>query len=114
MVTKRDKREIAKKNRRRGKRSQKAVAEIFKGKDIGILGGVDVITDKFSIEVKSRKKFVGEGWFRQLISNMKGDSLAEGKTPIVIVHITHKRHKNDYVMMKVEDFLNLIKKGGVK
>ncbi|RLC49240.1 MAG: hypothetical protein DRH57_00020 [Candidatus Cloacimonadota bacterium] len=98
-----------KRNRRRGKANQKAIAELFNGKDVGVLGESDVITEKFCIEAKSRKKFVGEKWYRQAEEYTKKDPLAKGKIPIVVVHITGKRHENDFVIIRVKDFLELLK-----
>jgi len=97
------------KNRRRGKANQKAVAKMFEGKDVGVLGESDIITEKFCIEAKSRKKFVGEGWYWQAEEYTKKDPLAKGKIPIVVVHITGRRHENDFVIIKAKDFLELLK-----
>ena len=47
-------------NRRRGKDAERKIAEMFEGKRIGIMGGEDVMHPYFSIEVKSRKAFIGE------------------------------------------------------
>ncbi len=96
----------AERNRARGKQHQRKVAEKLKGLNLGTLGGVDVLTDKFAVECKSRQKFVAINWFEQAVKN------ANGKTPIVVIHIVGKRYDNDFVMIRMKDFLTLIEKGG--
>lgn len=92
---------IAQRNRRRAKKAEKAVAEIMGGVRVGIMGGEDVSCGKFSVEVKSRKKFTAEKWFLQSCKN------AKGKIPIVVIHVTGKHHDNDYVMMRLKDFMEV-------
>lgn len=91
------------KNRRIGKDSEKAIANLFNGKRVGILGEEDVSTEKFSIEVKCRKKFVGSKWMQQAIKNNKNE-----KIPLVIIHEKNKEHLRDYVLISLKDFLDLI------
>ena len=93
----------ANKNRQRGKRIERAIAKRVGGKRIGILGKSDVEHLLFSFEIKSRMRFVGEKWFLQAIKNCE-----EGKIPAVIVHITGQHHKNDYVILKLKDFEDLL------
>lgn len=95
-----------KNNRRKGKRAEKRVAEILEGERLGILGGEDVRTDLFSIEVKTRKSFSGTKFLEQAIKNNK-----KGKIPIAIIHINHTHYKNSIVLIRLEDFLKLLKKG---
>jgi hypothetical protein len=90
-------------NRRRGKDHQKAVAELLSGLNIGTLGGADVLTSKFSIECKSRGKFVARGWIDQASKNA-----LKGTIPIVVVHETNRRYENDLVVLRIKDFLSLI------
>ena len=54
-------------NRARGKSAERRIAALMNGRRVGILGKEDVETDKFSIEVKSRKKFVASGWMDQAV-----------------------------------------------
>jgi hypothetical protein len=89
-------------NRNRGKASQKAVAEILEGLNIGTLGGEDVLTAEYSIEVKSTKRCVVDKWYQQAVENNK-----RKVTPMVVLHITGKHHINDYVILKITDFLKL-------
>jgi hypothetical protein len=89
----------AKQNRNRGKATEKAIAGRLNGKRVGTLGGQDVEAGAFSIEVKSRKAFVGAGFMAQAIRNCP-----QGKTPLVIVHVTGARHNGDLVMMRLADW----------
>jgi hypothetical protein len=86
-------------NRQRGKNTERAIAKRLGGKRVGILGYEDVQHPLFSIEVKSRVRFSGEGFMEQAIRNCP-----EGKTALVIVHIAGKHHSNDFVMMRLRDF----------
>jgi len=87
------------KNRRRGKRTELAIAKLLNGKRLGILGNDDVQAGPFSIEVKDRQKFVGTGFMAQAIRNCPQD-----KTPLVVVHTTGARHDDDLVMMRLSDW----------
>ena len=93
----------ANKNRQRGKRIERAIAKRVGGKRIGILGKSDVEHPLFSFEIKSRMRFVGDKWFLQAVRNCEKD-----KIPAVIVHITRQHHKNDYVILKLKDFEDLL------
>lgn len=91
------------KNRDRGKRAEKAVAEALGGKRIGALGGEDVQHEKFSIEVKSRKQHGVFKWYKQCVDNNK-----DGKIPVLVIHEHGKRHENDLVCVTMKDFKELI------
>lgn len=92
-------------NRARGKRAEKAIADILGGRRVGVLGKEDVNTNLFSIEVKSRKRFSGKTFFDQSKSHC-----IQGKIPLVIVHIHGKSHSKDLVMMSLQDFEDLYRK----
>lgn len=89
-------------NRDRGKRSEKAVAQRLNGRRLGTLGAQDVETSLFSIEVKSRKAFVGESFLSQARSHCP-----TGKTPIAVVHLHGHRHSDDIVLLALKDFQDL-------
>lgn len=89
-------------SRRRAKRAEKAVAEIMGGVRVGIMGKEDVSCERFSVEVKSRKRFTAEKWFSQSCKN------ARGKIPVVVIHITGKHHDNDYALMRLKDFVEVV------
>jgi hypothetical protein len=87
------------KNKRRGKAVQKKVVESLGGKNVGTLGSEDGEHPIWSIEVKSCKKFSGKKYMNQCIKNCK-----EGKTPLLIVHVTGEHHNNDLVIMRRSDW----------
>lgn len=89
-------------NRQRGKECERAIAKLLNGKRVGILGQEDIMHPVYSIEVKSRKRFVANKWMDQCIKNNK-----EGKIPLVVVHETNKNHKKDLIIMNLNDFLIL-------
>lgn len=86
-------------NRQRGKNTERAIAKRIKGRRVGILGREDIQHELWSIEVKSRVKFSGEGFMQQAIRNCP-----QGKTPLVVVHIHGRQHSKDLVIMKMKDF----------
>ena len=89
-------------NRQRGKDCEREIAKIVGGKRIGILGDEDVLHPRYSIEVKSRKKFVGNKWMKQCIKNNK-----DNKIPIVVIHEANKNHLEDFVLIKLKDFMEI-------
>lgn len=91
-------------NKRRGKDMERNIAKLFNGLAIGTLCGEDVITDDFSIECKSRMKFIGDTWYTQAVNNNK-----RKKIPLVVVHIKNRPYESDYVLINIKDFLKLIK-----
>jgi hypothetical protein len=95
---------LAPKNRKKGKRAEKAIAKRLNGLCIGILGAEDILTDQFAIEVKTRKKFVALSWYQQAVKN------AKNKIPLLIVHISNKHHDNDLVILSLKDFEKIINK----
>jgi hypothetical protein len=85
-------------DRTRGKCTERAVANKVGGTRLGLLGKEDVDAVQFSIEVKDRKTFAGTSFMEQAIKNCR-----EGKTPLVVVHVTGKRHDGDLIMMRLKD-----------
>ncbi len=98
-----NKREIAKKNRQRGKRNEKVLSKLLGMDRVGIFGGEDAKDERFSAEFKSRKKFVGMKWMEQTVKNCP-----EGKIPIVVVHVMNQRRQNDIVMIRLKDWVDII------
>lgn len=89
----------ANRNKRQGKAVQKKVVESLGGRNIGTLGGEDGEHQVWSIEVKALARFGGEKYMNQCIRNCRA-----GKTPLLIVHITNKRHTDDLVIMRRSDW----------
>lgn len=95
---------IVNRNRARGKANEKALEKIIPGsKRIGVLGAEDLMHPTYSIEAKSCKEFVGAKWFEQAFANKP-----KGRIPIVVIHLRGKRHNNDFVLMKLSDWLKEI------
>lgn len=89
----------ANKNRQRGKNTERVLAKRLNGKRVGIFGREDILCPLWSIEVKTRQRFSGEGFMMQAVRNCP-----EGKTPLVIVHLHGRRHCGDFVIMRLRDF----------
>jgi hypothetical protein len=88
-------------NRDRGKRSERVIARLLNGTRVGTMGNEDVHLDgPWSAEVKSRKCFVACEWMAQATRNAP-----DGKTPVLIVHVHGKRHNDDLVIVKMEDWI---------
>ena len=93
--------------RNRGKNHERAIAKRLNGDRIGCTGLAtpDVVNDRFSVECKSRQLF--PSWLthamKQAVTNAP-----EGKTPIVILHQTGQRHDSDLVIMRLQDFEQLM------
>lgn len=101
----------AKRNRRRGKRAQKHVARLLSGLDIGILGKADVLSEHFIVEVKHRKKFIGETFLQEAEDYKKSyekESKFKNKIPIAIVHIYKKQYKDSIVCIRLKDLISLL------
>ena len=92
-----------KRNRARGKQHQTNTAKALEGLNLGTLGEVDVLTNLFAIECKSRQKFVAIKWMDQAIKYAKKHK----KIPLVVVHNKGKNYKNDLVILTMSDFVNI-------
>lgn len=94
--------DIARRNRRRGKRVQKRIAKEMDARNVGIFGGEDAEHPIFSIEAKSKKVFSGIKFIEQAEKNCP-----EGKIPIVVLHMVGKSYDKDIVMIRINDFKRL-------
>lgn len=92
-----------KQNRQRGKNAEKRVAKFFNGIRLGILGKEDVITDKFSIEVKSREKLSFEKYYYQSVKNNE-----KRKIPLLFMIKKHQKISEGYIIIKAKDFKKLL------
>ena len=97
-----DKADMARKNRQRGKRNEKVLANLMGAERVGIFGGEDGRDEMFSIEMKSRKMFVGQKWMDQAVTNCP-----EGKIPLVALHVMGQRRMSDLVMVRLSDWIDL-------
>jgi calcineurin-like phosphoesterase family protein len=96
---------MSQKNRQRGKRTERKIAELLNGRRLGVLGKHDVESELFGVEVKSREKL--PKWFvdfwKQTIANCPKD-----KTPLLVIHKLNQRYDDDWVVIKMKDFLEMI------
>jgi len=91
------------------KRTERTLAEILGGRRIPITGRTrgetpDIDHDRYSVEVKLRKKL--PNWIWDAIDQAE-KAKTKNKLPVVILHELNKRHLNDLVVMRLEDFLKL-------
>ncbi len=91
-------------NRHRGKDTERALARRLGGRRTGVLGGEDINHSLLSIEAKSRQRFIGESFMAQAKRH------SNGKIPAVIVHVHHKPHDQDLVILELRDFEGLFGK----
>ena len=99
-----EKNRIAKRNRKRGKNTERAIATILGVKPMGILGDMDIIWNGFSIEVKDRARVRWRKYMDQSVRNCPPD-----KIPLLWVHEHNTNHKNDLVCMLARDWLGINK-----
>lgn len=96
---------MSKKNRNRGKAHERKVAKLIGGRRTGVLGKEDVTHIAFSVECKSREKI--PKWFtdfwEQAVANCE-----EGKKPLLVIHKLNQKYNDDWVVIKMEDFLEVI------
>jgi len=96
--------DIARSNRKRGKRTQKKINATIGAKNVGLFGGEDGEHEKLSIEAKGRVKFAGEVFMKQAEANCP-----PGKIPIVVVHLKGKSYEtSDIVMIRINKFKELL------
>lgn len=98
----------ARRNRKSGRRNEKKLAAFLGLDRVGVFGGEDLKHTTFSIEAKSREKFVANKWMEQSEKNTK----SKNKIPIVIVHTKGNSRENDLVLIKLEHFKNVLKGKG--
>ena len=89
---------LQRRNRNRGKNAERAVAKIFGGKRMGVLGGEDVMHPSFSIESKTTVSFVARKWMAQCENNNK-----DNKIPIVVHFQKHLPRSKGLVILRIED-----------
>ena len=97
---------MSKKNRARGKRAERAVVKALGGKRTGVLGGEDITHSIFSIESKSREKI--PKWFADFWEQTERNC-EEDKIPLLVIHKLNHKHEDDWVVIKMKDFLEIKK-----
>jgi len=65
------------------------------------------MTKDFSVECKSKEKLPRwlEKCWEQAVNNKEGDKVA-----LLQIHKTGNRHTEDFIVLRLEDFLNLLHK----
>ncbi len=114
---------VSKRNKNRGKQVERKVAKLLGGKRIGTMGGEDIAMDKYSVEVKSRKKISVVDRFEKMVKNkekiqeieVKRSVLdrwweqamkhAESKEPVLVCHVMNS--KRYYAVVSLELFKKL-------
>ena len=91
-------------NRNRGKRYEKVVAEFWGGKRVGILGSLDVDHTLFGIETKVRAKLPAtiKSWYAQAVNN------AGPRVPLVQLHEFGTRFEEDLCIIKATDLREIV------
>lgn len=99
-------------NRQRGKRAQKKIAELLDCLNIGTLGEVDILNEIIVGEVKDLAKFAGEKFLEQAEKYINKNNKYKNKIPTAIVHIRGKPFKKSIILLRLEDFISLMRKAG--
>lgn len=82
---------------------ERRIAQRLSGRRVGCTGGAtaDVLTEYFSVEVKTRKRLpalLREG-MAQAMANA-----ASLTVPLLVLHELGRKHDDDLVIMRLEDF----------
>jgi len=91
------------KNRNRGKRHERKIAELLGGKRTGVLGGEDVLHPVYAVECKSREKI--PKWFAKFWEQTLRN--AKDKIPMLVIHKLNQKHEDDWIVVRLKDFLAL-------
>lgn len=95
------------KEKKKGYRLEKAIAEFFDGERKGTLGREDVSHKIFSIECKVKNN-MPKGVTRDY--DQATHHCPQGKIPMVVWHKDHQSHDNDFIIIQAGHFKSLLKK----
>lgn len=101
---------LSKRNRARGKASEKALADMLGWLRYGIMGGEDLVdpTGEWSGESKSVQRSVVTKWFAQAARNASKSKRAGAKRPVVFVHLKGTQHDvSDLAIIHIQEFIRL-------
>lgn len=90
-------------NRQRGKMTERSLAKKLNMERVGILGKEDLRGGIYVVEVKHRKKFVGNSFLEQAEI-----ACFSPKIPIAIVHLHGQQHENDIVLIRIRDYVKVV------
>lgn len=91
----------------RWKNTERKVADLLGGKRVPVTGrnrgdAPDIMHEILSPEVKDRKKL--PGWIHDAMDQAEQSN--EGhKIPIVVLHERGMKHEDDFVLMRIKDFV---------
>jgi hypothetical protein len=90
------------------KNTERAIAKRLNGQRVGATGKAtaDVLTDRLAVEVKHRKEL--PGWLKDAL--MQAVNAAGERTPLVVLHEAGQRHRDDLVVMRLQDLERLLSK----
>ncbi len=95
------------------KRTEKSVAAKLNGQRVGITGLAteDVITSQYVVECKHRKEI--PQWLHAAMAQAQGAATRKpGHLALVVLHQSGQRHNDDYVVVRMADFIEWF--GGVE
>ncbi len=98
---------LQRRNRQRGKANQKVLASILDGDNLGTLGGVDVRVEEYYIEAKSFKEDKIPKWFKDIWEQAVFHT-KRGGVPVVQIHKYKDRHDEDWIVLPLWKFKELI------
>lgn len=101
---------LQRRNRQRGKASERAIADILGWLRYGVMGGEDLVdpTGEWSGESKSVQKCVVKKWYDQAERNAKKSKRSGAKRPVVFIHLKGTQHEaSDLVVIHLQDFRRL-------
>jgi hypothetical protein len=101
---------LQRRNRQRGKASERALAEILGWLRYGVMGGEDLIdpSGEWSGESKSVQKCVVRKWYEQAARNALKSKRKGAKRPVVFIHFKGTQHEvSDLVLISLSDFQRL-------
>ena len=92
---------MSKRNRQRGKKYERWVANDLGGRRVGLLGMEDVVTSIYAIECKERQKL--PAFIKNVMAQAKANC-PDDKLPLVCLHELNTSHQSDVVMMEYSVF----------
>ncbi|NIW52515.1 MAG: hypothetical protein GWN17_09900 [Candidatus Korarchaeota archaeon] len=100
---------MSSKSRSRGKRNEKETAKLLKARRLGTLGAVDVLGE-YAVECKSSEDKYIPKWFKKMWAQAVRHAEKEKKPPVVQLHKHGQRRANDWIILRLKDFVKLLEK----
>jgi hypothetical protein len=98
---------------KRWKRTERRIAELLGGRRMPISGRQrgdtpDVLHDRLSIEVKSRRRL--PGWLEEAMKQAEA-AAKNGQLPVAVLHQDSRRYRDCLVVLRLKDFAKYYTKG---